>query len=180
MTDQGPLRDTPKEKTVPLITVQRADILEHFDTRGVFRAEWCAISVTGHARIAYDHVLSEMKDQGLSDGVHPPVWTWQTDRADAIGRAFELLSDAERDAHAYVLIELAVPDRILLRSSYQGWCDLYFDCVEAGRIHDNGHWLNWKSVDLATYDVVQALLPHIDGQWITRTAPLPAFPPERS
>jgi len=177
MTDLAPARDAPKEKTVRLITVQRADILDHFDKLGVFRADWHAISVTGHARMAYDHVLSEMKAQGLSDGAHPPVWTWQTDRVDAIGRAFELLSDAERDAHAYVLIELAVPDRILLRSSYQGWCDLYFDCVETGRIHDDGHWRDWKSVDLATYDVVQALLPHIEDQWITGTSPLPASPP---
>lgn len=176
MTDLTPARDAAKEKTVRLITVQRTDILDHFDTQGVFRADWHAIGVTGHARLAYDHVLSEMKAQGLSDGAHPPVWTWQTGKADAIDRAFELLSDAERNAHAYVLIELAVPDNVLLRSSYQGWCDLYFDCVETGRIHDDGHWRDWTLVDPATYDVVQALLPHIEDQWITGTSPLPVSP----
>lgn len=163
------IRPIPKLR---LFTVQHDSVLAQFGADLRYRADWSSNGVRGYERTAYDHALHKMVERGLSDGRHPPIWAWQCDREAARELAFALLSEAEREHGDYVVIELNVPADAVLRSSYHGWCDLLFQCLETGVISADDAWLAWDSVDPQSGDVVQALLPGIDRSWIVETSPL--------
>lgn len=84
-----------------------------------------------------------------------------------------LLSEIELQSREFVTLELRVPEDQILRSSYNLWCDLFFDCLERGEVVDDGTWLDWKEAVQDDGDTVQAILPCLRRDWVTSVTPLP-------
>ncbi|WP_420332598.1 hypothetical protein [Roseibium sp.] len=114
----------------------------------------------GRHRTAYEFVSRYMFKIGLSEGVTPPVWTFETDPGDLELLATMLLSDHELSQSDYFTLELMVPENRILRTSYSAWCDLYFSCLETGKIEDDGKWLDCSPTDEYPSHTAQAILPY--------------------
>lgn len=163
---------TQSSKTARLFTFQRTPVLDLFDTDGRYIPTWQGTGVAGRHRIAYEFVSRHMGRIGLSDGLSPPVWTFEADPGDLELLATMLLSDHELSQSDYVTLELLVPEDLILRTSYSAWCDLYFSCLETGRIEDDGKWLDCSPTDEYPSHTAQAILPYMRKTWINSVAPL--------
>lgn len=149
-------------------TFQRQDILTLFDETGLYQASWDRIEARGHTRLAYEFAVQTMEETAIVCHGKPPVWAWEMPKGALPDLADGLYSDFEKQSFDYVTLSLDVPDQLALRSSYHGWCDLYFDCLESGKIDSKIHadWLNWQSADIEEGDAVQVLLPFLRKDWI--------------
>lgn len=113
-----------------------------------------------------------MCEIGLSDGLTPPVWTFEAEPDELEFLAVMLLSDHELAQSDYVTLELNVPESLILRSSYSARCDIYFSCLETGRIEDHGSWLDCSLKDEYPSQTAQAILPYILKRWVKKVVPL--------
>jgi hypothetical protein len=149
-------------------TFQRRDILTLFDETGLYQASWDRIEANGHTRLAYEFAVRTMEDKTIACYGKPPVWAWEMPKGALPDLAESLYSDFEKQCFDYVMLSLDVPDQLALRSSYHGWCDLYFDCLESGQIDSqmNADWLDWRSADIEAGDAVQVMLPFLRKDWI--------------
>lgn len=163
---------TNSGKTVRLFTFQRSSVLSLFDTDGCYRPTWKGTGIAGRHRIAYEYVSRYMCEIGLSDGLTPPVWTFEAEPDELELLAVMLLSDHELAQSDYVTLELNVPESLILRTSYSAWCDIYFSCLETGRIEDDGSWLDCSPTDEYPSQTAQAILPYILKRWVKKVVPL--------
>ncbi len=149
-------------------TFQRRDIVSLFDASGLYQASWDQIETNGHTRLAYEFVVQTMEAKAIACHGKPPVWAWDAAQNQLQDLADSLYSDFEKQSFDYVTLSLDVPDQLTLKSSYHGWCDLYFDCLESGMIDSELHasWLDWQSADIEAGDAVQVLLPYLRKDWI--------------
>ncbi|WP_421983284.1 hypothetical protein [Roseibium sp.] len=165
---------TRSGKTIRLFTFQRTPVLDLFDADGCYRPTWEGTGIAGRHRIAYEFVGRHMCEIGLSDGLTPPVWAFEADPGELGLLATMLLSDHELSRSDYVTLELNVPEDLILRTSYGAWCELYFSCLETGRIEDDGKWLDCSPVDEYPSHTAQAILPYVLKKWILSVEPLKA------
>ena len=159
-------------ETARLFTFQRKPVLDLFDENERYVPTWQGTGVAGRHRVAYEFVSSHMRKIGLSDGLAPPVWTFETDPGELELLAVMLLSDHELAQSDYVTLELLVPENLILRTSYTAWCDLYFACLETGEIEDDGKWLDCNPSDEHPSHTAQAILPYITKRWVKNVVPL--------
>jgi len=159
-------------ETARLFTFQRTPVLDLFDAHGCYQPTWFGTGIAGRHRIAYEFVSRHMCEIGLLHSLTPPVWTFETDPDELELLATMLLSDHELSQSNYVTLELLVPENFILRTSYSAWCDLYFSCLETGRIEDDGKWLDCSPTDEYPSHTAQAILPCILKTWVKNVAPL--------
>lgn len=161
----------PKD-TARLFTFQKACMMELFDEDGCYVPTWEGTGVRGNHRIAYEYVSEHLQSIGLSQSLTPPVWTFEAEPEELDLLATMLLSDHELAQSDFVTLELAVPEKAILRTSYGAWCDLYFDCLEKGQIEDDGKWLDCNLAGDYQPFTVQAIISCIRKPWIVSTEPL--------
>lgn len=159
-------------ETARLFTFQRTPVLDLFDADGCYLPTWEGTGILGRHRTAYEFVSRYMCKIGLSNGLSPPVWTFETDPGELDLLATMLLSDHELSQSDYVTLELIVPENRILRTSYSAWCELYFSCLETGRIEDDGTWLDCSPTDEYPSHTAQAILPYILKEWVKKVVPL--------
>eukprot|EP00903_Cladosiphon_okamuranus_P001674 g1672.t1 len=169
----GPGAVNADPKRARLFTFQRALILDLFDTSGLYVPTWDGIGAAGNLRLAYAYAASQLERRRLCDGTSPPVWTYEAPPEQLAHLAHMLLSEIELRSNDFVILELSVPEAMILRSSYSLWCDLFFNCLDTGQVADNGNWLNWQQATHNVDDTVQAILPHLRRDWIVSVTPLP-------
>ena len=145
-----------------------ADILEKEER---YVPEWSMLEISENERLAYRYAASFLRPHGRT-GDHPPVWSWQTTPDQLPDLARSLLSLHDLETKTYMTLTLLVPAEQVIRSSYHGWCDVLFQCIETGRTPEALCWQDWQSVDVEAGDVVQALLPHIMKVWVDSVSPL--------
>ena len=151
-----------------LYSFQRREFMSRFESSDVVLAEWRHVDPNPNGRLAYDYARREMQDHGLAIGLNPPIWAWEIRPDELSELADALYSDFEKSTFSYVTVTLDVPEEMILRSSYHGWCDLYLDCLETGEIQarHGQDWLNWQAVDKDGGDCIQVLLPCLHKDWV--------------
>ncbi|MET1410789.1 hypothetical protein ABVF61_00880 [Roseibium sp. HPY-6] len=160
------------EDTARLFTFQKTCMMDLFDEDGCYVPSWEGTGARGNHRVAYEYVSEHLRHIGLSQCLAPPVWTFETAPEELDLLATMLFSEHELAQSDFVTLELAVPEKTILRTSYGAWCDLYFDCLETGRIEDDGKWLDCDPANDDQPYTVQAIISCIRKQWIVSVEPL--------
>jgi hypothetical protein len=120
--------------------------------------------------------------------VDAPVWCWHScDGKFASGPTVEtaeaLMGDWEYYAHQTRVIELDVPDRLPLLSSYWGWNELMDLAIETNAVPAlDSSFVAMFDPPYFQHDTddIQAVLPYIEPEWVVAVRRLPAIAERRT
>ncbi|WP_339361324.1 hypothetical protein [Candidatus Regiella insecticola] len=133
---------------------------------------------------AYRYMCRKMAARGLSCGDKPPVWGCHScggyQQAPDAEVARMLLSDHQLTACQMIMLSLECPADQLLASDYNAWCELVYsplaetDYAEVGlpvpSEREKDHQL--FAINYTPDALIQATLPSISRDWLTRAQPL--------
>ncbi|MBB5079502.1 DUF3841 domain-containing protein [Nonomuraea endophytica] len=158
-----------------LWTVQHRAILDSLKTDGELVGDWDRLLVSSY-RPAYEEMVAEMTRRGLDCRGRPPVWAWlgRDTRDNAVAVTAELLLSPETDEEyaRYVVLDLDVPDEMVVLSSYGRWNDF----MEAIFLGEGPATMNW-SIDRDELAGVQACSPRVLAGHVRSARPLEPFDP---
>ncbi|WP_433463177.1 DUF3841 domain-containing protein [Spirillospora sp. CA-128828] len=115
-----------RNRPVRLWTVQHSAVLDSLETSGESVGDWARLPVASY-RPVYDAMVAEMARRGLDCRGLPPVWAWlgpdTRDNAVAVTAESLLCPETDEEYARYVVLDLDVPDEMVLLSSYGRWND---------------------------------------------------------
>lgn len=161
-----------------LWTLQRDCVAESLYSRHV--VDWKFTPVNW--RDIYRWMVHFMSQHLGHEFVDAPVWCWHSCEGrfgsqPTVGTADALMGDWGYYAHQTRIIELDVPDRLPLLSSYSGWNDLMNSAIESRAVPAldspfvamfNPPYFQHEADD------IQAVLPYIEPAWVVAVRRLPA------
>ncbi|GII95388.1 DUF3841 domain-containing protein [Sinosporangium siamense] len=155
-----------------LWTVQHHTVPAILETTGELAGDWAKIMVSSYAP-AYREMVAEMARRGVDCAGRPPIWAWtgpDTRDADVVLTAELLLGPTTAEEYAtYVILDLIVPDEIVVLSSYGRW-NTYLDAILFG---EGPPYMDW-TIDPHEQDEpgrVQACLPVLKRSWVLNARP---------
>jgi hypothetical protein len=159
-----------------LWTVQHRAVLELLEDAGELFGDWDRIMVRNY-RACYQEMVAEMARRGLVSGGRPPVWAWAgpdtRDNRVALAAEALLCPQTPEEYARYVVLDLDVPDEVVLLSSYGRWNDF----MEAIIFGEESPAMDW-SIGREELNGVQACLPRVAAGWVLGVRPLEPFRPE--
>jgi hypothetical protein len=161
-----------------LWTLQRDCVAESLGRRHVVDWEFTPTNW----RDIYRWMVHFMSRHLGNECVDAPVWCWHScngkfGSGPTVGTAEALMGDWEYHAHQTRVIELDVPDRLPLLSSYGSWNELMDLALETRAVPP------LDSPLVAMFDPpyfqhdtddIQAVLPYIEPEWVVAVRRLPA------
>ncbi|MFI6509850.1 DUF3841 domain-containing protein [Streptosporangium sp. NPDC050855] len=159
-----------------LWTVQHRAVLESLEDAGELLGDWDRIMVRNY-RACYQEMVAEMVRRGLVGGDRPPVWAWagpdtRDNRVALVAEAL-LCPQTPEEYARYVVLDLDVPDEVVLLSSYGRWNEF----MEAVILGEESPVMDW-SIGREELNGVQACLPRVAAGWVLGVRPLEPFRPE--
>ena len=171
MRTKLPNDDSP----VYLWSFQPKWVCDYLQANGQFYSSWEQISPLW--QVAYRTIMYEMQQKGFNISEHPPFWAWYMggnhQYTPQIDDALNLLGSEERIAYEQTqIIEFYAPKSQVFLSNYH-----YFNKIiefafqnRAPTMKDRRRLLKIKT--LSEYDSIQATLPYMDLEWVTKIQPL--------
>lgn len=159
-----------------LWTVQHRAVLKSLEDAGELVGDWDRIMVPDY-RACYEAMVAEMARRGLDGGGRPPMWAWAgpDTRDNRVALAAELLlcPQTPEEYARYVVLDLDVPDEVVLLSSYGRWND-FMHAIMMGEGSPDMDW----AIGREELNGVQACLARVAAGWVLGVRPLEPFRPE--
>ncbi|GAA3182843.1 DUF3841 domain-containing protein [Nonomuraea roseoviolacea] len=158
-----------------LWTVQHRVVPEALAAAGEVTGDWGRVLSPSY-RPAYEEMTAEMARRGLDCAGRPPLWAWHgpDTRDDRVALTAELLLNpaTPQEYERYAVLDLDVPDEVVMLSSYARWND-FMETLFLGRGSPAMDW----SIDAEEYGGpagfrVQACLPRLAAPWVLGVRPL--------
>ncbi|WP_432096558.1 DUF3841 domain-containing protein [Streptomyces sp. bgisy100] len=155
-----------------LWTVQHHHAVPALEEAGRLVGDWQRVSPTW--RSAYELMVGEMRQRGIDCAGRPPMWAWAgpDTRDERVTVTVELLLSLHEWEQGVVVLDLDVPDELVLLSSYSGWNDL----LEAVLTGAASPVMDWSVGPDDLHDPVQcgvqACLPFIHPSWVRGIRPI--------
>ncbi|MGI5204773.1 hypothetical protein ACQEU6_24735 [Spirillospora sp. CA-108201] len=157
--------------------MQHRAVLDSLETDGELVGDWARLSVASY-RPVYDAMVAEMAQRGLDCRGRPPMWAWlgpdTRDNAVAVTAEILLCPETDDEYARYVVLDLDVPDEMVLVSSYGRWNDF----MKAILLGGEPATMDW-SIDREEPAGVQACLPRVPAGYVLGARPLEPFDPEQ-
>lgn len=128
--------------------------------------------VSPHWRVAYAWMKQRYRELVGCDEDYELLWLWMvpTDRParEAEYRALSSLCPGFNDARQMSIIELTLPEDLVLTSSYSRWNVLLDYCIVNRRTPERTEdWLGmFDCKSLEKWDKIQGVVPWIERSWI--------------
>ncbi|MEU4407296.1 DUF3841 domain-containing protein [Streptosporangium sp. NPDC023963] len=159
-----------------LWTVQHRAVLKSLEDAGELVGDWDRI-MAGNYRACYEEMVAEMARRGLDSEGRPPVWAWAgpdtCDNGVALAAEMLLCPQTPEEYARYVVLDLDVPDEVVLLSSYGRWNDFMYAIIMGEGAPD----MDW-AIDREELDGTQACLARVAARWVLGARPLEPFRPE--
>ncbi|MFG1686159.1 DUF3841 domain-containing protein [Nonomuraea sp. NPDC049269] len=159
-----------------LWTVQHRAVLRSLEDASGLVGDWDRIMVRSY-RACYEEMVAEMARRGLDGGGRPPVWAWAgpdtRDNSVALAAEMLLCPQTPEEYARYVVLDLDVPDEVVLLSSYGRWND-FMNAIMMGEGSPDMDW----AIGQEEPNGVQACLTRVAAGWVLGVRPLEPFRPE--
>jgi hypothetical protein len=162
--------------------VQHRAVLDSLETGGELAGDWGRLMVSSYQPV-YEEMVAEMARRGLDCQGRPPVWAWlgpdTRDNAVAVTAELLLCPETDEEYARYVVLDLDVPDEMVMLSSYGRWND-FMEAILLGGGPATMDWsIDQEELAGAGLNPVQACLPHLPARHVLGTRPLEPFDPEK-
>ncbi|MEU6083801.1 DUF3841 domain-containing protein [Streptomyces sp. NPDC047108] len=154
-----------------LWTVQHHGAVPVLHESGLLTGDWSRVAPS--LRPGYDLMVAEMRRRGIDDGGCPPVWAWAgPDSRDGrvLQTARSLLSQVEWE-RGVVVLDLEVPDALVVTSSYGWWNDV-LAAVLSGEPLPPTDFSTGPDDEREEEFRIQAVLPLVRRAWVRDVRPL--------
>lgn len=161
-----------------LWTIQARTLLDTA-RNGVILADW--ERTPQNWRFAYRWMASQWRSRIGVMEIDAPLWCWHScngreGAAPTVETLALLMGDWNHHASSMLVLELSVPDELVLLSSYARWNEAMNDAMEQRSEQvDTVRFSDLFDPPLIKYDTddVQGVIPMIDQSWITDLRALP-------
>ena len=162
-----------------LWTIQAQTLLDAARNR-VLVADW--ERTPQNWRFAYRWMASQWKSRIGVTEINVPLWCWHScngvdGSAPTVGTLASLMGDWNYYATYMLVLELSVPDDLVLLSSYWRWNEAMNDAIDRRSEQiDTPRFIDMFDPPLIKHDAddVQGVMPAIDYSWITDMRALPS------
>ena len=157
-----------------LWTFQHNDAVDYLQQNGHLHVAWEHITWP-FGKTAYNWMIRQMARRGIDCAGRPPVWAFHScnewGMAPTIGEAVSLMGDTYQSS----VIEMEVPDHLVLLSDYGEWNHL-LDLEEL----DWSSLRRWKLFRVSPermqpWSTIQACMPSIQADWVLDIRPIPGY-----
>ncbi|WP_125645083.1 hypothetical protein [Nonomuraea sp. WAC 01424] len=156
-----------------LWTVQHRAVLVSLETDDELAGDWARLSIPSY-RPAYEEMVAEMARRGLDCRGRPPVWAWPgpdtRDNTVAVTAEALLCPQSDEEFARYVVLDLDVPDDLVMFSSYGRWNDF----MEVVLLGGGPAIMDW-TIGQEEIAGVQACLPCLPVKYVLGARPLEPF-----
>ncbi|MBL1102743.1 DUF3841 domain-containing protein [Streptomyces coffeae] len=155
-----------------LWTVQPRAVVEGLERTGLLVGDWKHVEPSW--RPAYEVMTDEMRRRGIDCEGRPPVWAWvgaDSGEENVLVTARMLLSDEQIDS-GVVVLDLDVPDNLVLRSSYSQWNELLSGVLSGEQSPAMAWSIDPEEEDTTEEFQVQACLPMLRRGWVRGIRPI--------